>query len=152
MAYKAWLCSEYFSATQSQCYHRIPCQQYCLEVQASCPFVLPDNGHLVYGGLSSFICTGLLAKQVGSVGPECCDVRWSDYRSAMQAACGGSLAPRRTSQPASAAARLHGNRVRLCVLVLILLHTVVTFSTVTNHSGVSLEALASMEDNSAREE
>ncbi|NXF69351.1 F155B protein, partial [Ciccaba nigrolineata] len=55
---KAWLCSEYFNVTQQQCRHRIPCKQYCLEVQTRCPFVLPDNDELIYGGLPGFICTG----------------------------------------------------------------------------------------------
>lgn len=44
--------------TQQQCRHRIPCKQYCLEVQTRCPFVLPDNDELIYGGLPGFICTG----------------------------------------------------------------------------------------------
>ncbi|NXT41019.1 F155B protein, partial [Pelecanoides urinatrix] len=56
--YKAWLCSEYFNVTQQQCRQRIPCKQYCLEVQTRCPFVLPDNDELIYGGLPGFICTG----------------------------------------------------------------------------------------------
>lgn len=44
--------------TQQQCRQRIPCKQYCLEVQTRCPFVLPDNDELIYGGLPGFICTG----------------------------------------------------------------------------------------------
>ncbi|KAM6446523.1 NALCN channel auxiliary factor 1 isoform 2-T2 [Liasis olivaceus] len=56
--YKAWLCSQYFEVTQSHCNHTIPCKQYCLEVQTRCPFILPDNDDVIYGGLSSFICTG----------------------------------------------------------------------------------------------
>ncbi|KAL6033514.1 hypothetical protein STEG23_016331, partial [Scotinomys teguina] len=56
--YKAWLCSEYFSVTQQECQHWVPCKQYCLEVQTRCPFILPDNEEMVYGGLPGFICTG----------------------------------------------------------------------------------------------
>lgn len=40
------------------CSNRIPCRKYCLEVQQRCPFILPDNDELIYGGSPSFICTG----------------------------------------------------------------------------------------------
>ncbi|XP_029113562.1 NALCN channel auxiliary factor 2 isoform X2 [Scleropages formosus] len=159
VVYKAWLCSEFFNVTQSQCHHRIPCKQYCLEVQTRCPFVLPDNDDLVYGGLSSFICTGLLENHLTNAEPECCDVRWRGCDPAGEGPYGTSApppgsatGPRRSSQAASAAARLYSSRFKLCVLVLILLHTVVTFSAVADHSGVSLEALRPMEESSAREE
>ncbi|XP_066570835.1 NALCN channel auxiliary factor 2 [Amia ocellicauda] len=157
--YKAWLCSEYFNATQSQCHHRIPCKQYCLEVQTRCPFVLPDNDDLVYGGLSSFICTGLLENHLTNAEPECCDVRWSSCDPSVDGVCNASTkfmdstpSHHRSSLPVSAAARLCNSRLKLCVLVLILLHTVVTFSTIQNNGGVSLEALTAMEDSSTREE
>ncbi|XP_048197060.1 NALCN channel auxiliary factor 1 isoform X2 [Perognathus longimembris pacificus] len=58
IVYKAWLCSQYFEVTQFNCRKTIPCKQYCLEVQTRCPFILPDNDEVIYGGLSSFICTG----------------------------------------------------------------------------------------------
>ncbi|KAF0026553.1 hypothetical protein F2P81_021290, partial [Scophthalmus maximus] len=58
MVYKPWLCSQYFQTTQMHCSKRIPCGQYCLEVQQRCPFVLPDNDDLIHGGSPSFICTG----------------------------------------------------------------------------------------------
>ncbi|KAG9340942.1 hypothetical protein JZ751_020135 [Albula glossodonta] len=158
--YKAWLCSEYFSVTQWQCPHRIPCKQYCLEVQTKCPFVLPDNDDLVYGGLSSFICTGLLEEDhMRDGGPECCDVRWNGCNSG---ACdesanqrGSSPWQRRSSRPVSGAPRLGGGagRLRLCMLVLILLQTVVTFSAVQDNGGVAMETLAPLEEGSgAREE
>ncbi|XP_035460480.1 NALCN channel auxiliary factor 1 isoform X2 [Scophthalmus maximus] len=57
MVYKPWLCSQYFQTTQMHCSKRIPCGQYCLEVQQRCPFVLPDNDDLIHGGSPSFICT-----------------------------------------------------------------------------------------------
>ncbi|KAJ8394413.1 hypothetical protein AAFF_G00046240 [Aldrovandia affinis] len=161
--YKAWLCSEFFSATHRQCHHRIPCKQYCLEVQKKCPFVLPDNDDLVYGGLSSFICTGLLEEDhVTDGGEECCDVRWAGCNGV--AGCNASADPRgpspwqrRSSGPVSAAARLGGGaggggRRRLCVLVLILLQTVVSFSAAQNNGGITMETLAPLEEGSAREE
>lgn len=58
MVYKPWLCSQYFQATQRHCSKRIPCAQYCLEVQQRCPFILPDNDDFIHGGNPSFICTG----------------------------------------------------------------------------------------------
>uniref|UniRef100_A0A663LPC1 Family with sequence similarity 155 member B n=1 Tax=Athene cunicularia TaxID=194338 RepID=A0A663LPC1_ATHCN len=131
--YKAWLCSEYFNVTQQQCRHRIPCKQYCLEVQTRCPFVLPDNDELIYGGLPGFICTG---KEVRG--------------------------PRSPSLlPVSAGSRLGGStRIRLCVLVLMLLHTMVSFSSVHGggggggaaSGGLSLEALPALEESVARDE
>ncbi|XP_067113734.1 NALCN channel auxiliary factor 2 [Osmerus mordax] len=158
--YKAWLCSEYFNATQSQCHHRIPCKQYCLEVQTKCPFVLPDNDDLVYGGLSSFICTGLLEQHLSAAEPECCDVRWAGCASAGEA-CALSQFPgslpgqQRSSPPVSSGPRLCGggsSRMRLCVLVLFLLHTVVSFSSVQSGGALGLEAMLPLEESSAREE
>lgn len=58
MAYKPWLCAQYFPTTQLSCQRKVSCQQYCLEVQQSCPFILPDNDDLIHGGSPSFICTG----------------------------------------------------------------------------------------------
>ncbi|XP_028671346.1 NALCN channel auxiliary factor 2 [Erpetoichthys calabaricus] len=157
--YKAWLCSEYFNVTQSRCLHRIPCKQYCLEVQTSCPFVLPDNDDLVYGGLSSFICTGLLENHLTNAEAECCDVRWGACDPPLDGVFNSSTkfmdsttCHHPSSLPVSAASRLCHSRLKLCVLVLILLHTVVTFSTVQNNGGVSLEALTALEDSSTREE
>ncbi|KAM7365423.1 hypothetical protein PAMP_016349 [Pampus punctatissimus] len=56
-AYKPWLCAQYFPTTQQSCQKKVPCYQYCLEVQQSCPFILPDNDDLIHGGSPSFICT-----------------------------------------------------------------------------------------------
>lgn len=58
MAYKPWLCAQFFPTSQQSCQKKIPCHQYCLEVQQSCPFILPDNDDLIHGGSPSFICTG----------------------------------------------------------------------------------------------
>lgn len=64
IVYKAWLCSQYFEVAQFNCRKTIPCKQYCLEVQTRCPFILPDNDEVIYGGLSSFICTGTVQGRV----------------------------------------------------------------------------------------
>lgn len=64
IVYKAWLCSQYFEVAQFNCRKTIPCKQYCLEVQTRCPFILPDNDEVIYGGLSSFICTGTAQARV----------------------------------------------------------------------------------------
>uniref|UniRef100_A0A8C0ZCV5 Family with sequence similarity 155 member B n=1 Tax=Cyanistes caeruleus TaxID=156563 RepID=A0A8C0ZCV5_CYACU len=129
--YKAWLCSEYFNVTQQQCRQRIPCKQYCLEVQTRCPFVLPDNDELIYGGLPGFICTGK-------------EGRYHQYHQ-----------PHSPSLlPVSAGSRLSSSsRIRLCVLVLMLLHTMVSFSSVHGGAGgLSLEAPPALEESVARDE
>ncbi|XP_076130789.1 NALCN channel auxiliary factor 2 [Alosa pseudoharengus] len=155
--YKAWLCSEYFPTSQQQCLRRIPCKQYCLEVETSCPFVLPDNDDLVYGGLSSFICTGLLEDLDSSGGPECCDVRWSGCDPSMGAACaltqlqGSSPWQPRSWQAVSCASRLCSGRLKLCMLVLILLHTVVSITTVAG-GNAGLDAMVTLEESPVREE
>ncbi|XP_030639144.1 NALCN channel auxiliary factor 2 [Chanos chanos] len=164
--YKAWLCSEFFPAVQRECVRRIPCKQYCLDVQTSCPFILPDNQDLVYGGLPSFICTGLLEDYPANGGLECCDVRWNGCDSAAGAACALSRLPGSWSQQqrssssssssssgaTSGACRLCSSRLKLCVLVLFLLHTVVSITTVQHDNSVALDAVLVLEDGSAREE
>ncbi|XP_069748837.1 NALCN channel auxiliary factor 2-like [Narcine bancroftii] len=156
--YKAWLCSEYFKASQLLCPRRIPCKQYCLEVQARCPFILPDNDDLIYGGLPSFICTGLLENHLTNAEPECCDVRWNTcdlswdkgYNTSTKSM--DSVLHHKSSLPVSTASRLCNSRLKLCVLVLILLHTVVTFSGFQNNSRVDMEAVGALDDNSASED
>uniref|UniRef100_UPI00398F0029 NALCN channel auxiliary factor 2 n=1 Tax=Pristiophorus japonicus TaxID=55135 RepID=UPI00398F0029 len=156
--YKAWLCSEYFNATQFLCPRRIPCKQYCLEVQARCPFILPDNDDLIYGGLPSFICTGLLENHLTNAEPECCDVRWNtcdlpwDKGYNVSTKSMDSMLHHKSSLPVSAASRLCNSRLKLCVLVLILLHTVVTFSGFQNNSRVGMETVSALDDSSASEE
>ncbi|XP_029463138.1 transmembrane protein FAM155B [Rhinatrema bivittatum] len=181
--YKAWLCSEYFNVTQEQCRHRIPCKQYCLEVQTRCPFMLPDNDDLIYGGLPGFICTGLLENQLSNEEAECCDVRWrscdppadSDYNASTKSADSEFYYHPNPSHhqhhhryhhlhhyhhhhhhpsllPVSAGSRLSNSKLRLCVLVLMLLHTMASFSTVQSNNGVSLEALPTLDENMTREE
>lgn len=74
MVYKPWLCSQYFQTSQRQCSKRIPCAQYCLEVQQRCPFILPDNDDLIQGGSPSFICTGTKTKN-----PQCSNTQCSMF-------------------------------------------------------------------------
>ncbi|XP_062998163.1 NALCN channel auxiliary factor 2 [Elgaria multicarinata webbii] len=199
--YKAWLCSEYFNVTQLQCQRRIPCKQYCLEVQTRCPFVLPDNDELIYGGLPGFICTGLLENQLPNQEAKCCDVQWdscdhqpdSNSNASTKSTESESFhsqrhdSPRHQQQqqqqhyhhhhhynlyyhhhqyphphpsllPVSAGSRLSNSKIRLCVLVLMLLHTMVSFSSVHSSGaaaasgGMSLEALPTVEENMARDE
>ncbi|XP_074863778.1 NALCN channel auxiliary factor 2 [Carettochelys insculpta] len=188
--YKAWLCSEYFNVTQQQCRHRIPCKQYCLEVQTRCPFVLPDNDELIYGGLPGFICTGLLENQLSNEEAKCCDVQWdscdhppdSNYNTSPKSTESESFHYQRHDPhlyhhhyhlyhhhhqyhqphppsllPVSAGSRLSNSKIRLCVLVLMLLHTMVSFSSVhssegTTSSGLSLEALPAMDESITRDE
>ncbi|XP_014741459.1 PREDICTED: transmembrane protein FAM155B [Sturnus vulgaris] len=189
--YKAWLCSEYFNVTQQQCRQRIPCKQYCLEVQTRCPFVLPDNDELIYGGLPGFICTGLLENQLPDEEAKCCEVQWdscehppdSNEDTSPKSTASESLhfhrhdphlhhqrqnhyhlyhhhhhqyhQPRSPSLlPVSAGSRLGSSRIRLCVLVLMLLHTMVSFSSVHGGGagGLGLETPPALEESVARDE
>ncbi|XP_047612363.1 NALCN channel auxiliary factor 1 [Phacochoerus africanus] len=153
IVYKAWLCSQYFEVAQLNCRKTIPCKQYCLEVQTRCPFILPDNDEVIYGGLSSFICTGLYETFLTNDEPECCDVRREAtprHPSAGRVDRGGPCP--RTSPPASSATRLCPSRLRLCVLVLILLHTVLTASAAHNATALGLGGIQALEERSASEE
>ncbi|XP_028571152.1 NALCN channel auxiliary factor 2 [Podarcis muralis] len=184
--YKAWLCSEYFNVTQLQCQHRIPCKQYCLEVQTRCPFVLPDNDELIYGGLPGFICTGLLERELPDQEAKCCDVRWDSCDRHLEGYRNASAksepfhdqhhnTPHNHQQrqqqhynlyyhhtqyhhhhpsllPVSAGSRLSNSKIRFCVLVLMLLHTMVSFSSVHSSGGLSLGAYPTMDETLARDE
>ncbi|XP_032992892.1 transmembrane protein FAM155B-like [Lacerta agilis] len=191
--YKAWLCSEYFNVTQLQCQHRIPCNQYCLEVQTRCPFVLPDNGELIYGGLPGFICTGLLESNLPEQEAKCCDMRWDSCNHHPDDSCNTSAKSKSESfhdqrrdiphhhhhvhhhhqqqqhynlyyhhtqyqhqhhpslLPVSAGSHLTSGKIRFCVLVLMLLHTMVSFSSVPSSVGLSLGALPAMDETLTRD-
>ncbi|XP_062862498.1 NALCN channel auxiliary factor 1 [Trichomycterus rosablanca] len=148
--YKHWLCSQYFQTTQMHCSNRIPCRQYCLEVQQRCPFILPDNDELIYGGSPSFICTGLLEDSPSDAEAECCDVRWD---SRPDNSSRGTLkrthpsCQHGTSLSSSANSRLCNSRLKLCLLVLVLLHTVATITASHN-----LSTISTLEENSTNEE
>ncbi|XP_059198792.1 NALCN channel auxiliary factor 1 [Centropristis striata] len=157
MVYKPWLCSQYFQTTQIHCSKRIPCGQYCLEVQQRCPFVLPDNDDLIHGGSPSFICTGLLEDYPSGVDPaaECCDVRWDlkvDNRSRGTLKRTHPPCQHRTSLSSSAACRLCNSRLKLCLLVLVLLHTVASLTASHNATGLGLPAITPLEESPANEE
>ncbi|XP_068457894.1 NALCN channel auxiliary factor 1 [Clinocottus analis] len=157
MVYKPWLCSQYFQTTQLHCSKRIPCGQYCLEVQKRCPFILPDNEDLIHGGSPSFICTGLLEDAPSGVDPaaECCDVWWDssvDNRSRGTLKRTHPPCQHRTSLSSSAACRLCNSRLKLCLLVLVLLHTVASLTASHNATGLGLSAITPLEESPANEE
>ncbi|RVE57859.1 hypothetical protein OJAV_G00203510 [Oryzias javanicus] len=157
MVYKPWLCSQYFQTTQMHCSNRIPCGQYCLEVQQRCPFILPDNDDLIHGGSPSFICTGLLEDHPSGVDPDakCCDVRWdlkADNRSRGTLKRTHPPCQHRTSLSSSAACRLCNSRLKLCLLVLVLLHTVASLTASHNATGLGLPAISPLEESPANEE
>ncbi|KAM9343366.1 NALCN channel auxiliary factor 1 [Pholidichthys leucotaenia] len=157
MVYKPWLCSQYFQTSQMHCTNRIPCSQYCLEVQQRCPFVLPDNDDLIHGGNPSFICTGLLEDYPSGMDPnaECCDVRWdlkADNRSRGTLKRTHPPCQHRTSLSSSAACRLCNSRLKLCLLVLVLLHTVASLTASHNATGLGLPAITPLEESPANEE
>ncbi|CAI5799372.1 Hypothetical predicted protein [Podarcis lilfordi] len=190
--YKAWLCSEYFNVTQLQCQHRIPCKQYCLEVQTRCPFVLPDNDELIYGGLPGFICTGLLESNLPEQEAKCCDMLWDSCNHHPDDSCNTSAKSIESESfhdqlrdiphhhhhvhqqrqqhynlyyhhtqyqhqhhpsllPVSAGSHLSSGKIRFCVLVLMLLHTMVSFSSVPSSTGLSLGALPAMDETLTRD-
>nr|KAF6368385.1 family with sequence similarity 155 member A [Myotis myotis] len=153
IVYKAWLCSQYFEVSQLNCRKTIPCKQYCLEVQTRCPFILPDNDEVIYGGLSSFICTGLYETFLTNDEPECCDVRRQEQKNnPSKGMVDNSGSCHRTSLTVSSATRLCNSRLKLCVLVLILLHTVLTASAAQNTTALSFGGINTLEESSANEE
>ncbi|GLD64847.1 transmembrane protein FAM155A [Lates japonicus] len=156
MAYKPWLCAQYFPTTQQSCQKKVPCHQYCLEVQQSCPFILPDNDDLIHGGSPSFICTGLLREHPSDSEAECCDVRWD---SKMDNPSGGTLKrtasscqPEGASVTSAATPRLCSGRLKICLLALVLLHTVIIISASHNSTLVGMAAIFSPEESASNEE
>ncbi|KAI3366063.1 hypothetical protein L3Q82_009890 [Scortum barcoo] len=155
-AYKPWLCAQYFPTTQQSCQKTVPCHQYCLEVQQSCPFILPDNDDLIHGGSPSFICTGLLEDHLSDSEAECCDVRWD---SKMDNPSGGTLKrtasscqPEGASVTSAATPRLCSGRLKICLLALVLLHTVIIISASHNSTLVGVAAIFSPEESASNEE
>ncbi|XP_028811289.1 transmembrane protein FAM155A [Denticeps clupeoides] len=152
VVYKSWLCSQYFQTSQSSCHQKILCERYCLEVQQSCPFILPDNDDLIHGGTPSFICTGLGGLQP-SPDAECCDVRWDsepDSHSRGTLKWTHPSCEHRNSVTTSGAPRLGHGRLKLCLLVLALLHTVATITAA--HNATALVAVFPLEDHAPQEE
>ncbi|XP_067349824.1 NALCN channel auxiliary factor 1 isoform X1 [Channa argus] len=156
MAYKPWLCAQYFPTTQQSCQKKVPCHQYCLEVQQSCPFILPDNDDLIHGGSPSFICTGLLGDHPSDNEAECCDVRWDSKTDNLS---GGTLKrtaslcqPEGASVTSAATPRLCSGRLKICLLALVLLHTVIIISASHNSTLVGVADIFSPEESASNEE
>uniref|UniRef100_A0A3Q3WAA2 Uncharacterized protein n=1 Tax=Mola mola TaxID=94237 RepID=A0A3Q3WAA2_MOLML len=156
MAYKPWLCAQFFPTSQQSCQRKVPCHQYCLEVQQSCPFILPDNDDLIHGGTPSFICTGLLGDHLSDNEAECCDVRWD---SKMDHPSGGTLKrtassclPEEASVTSAAAPRLCSGRLKICLLALVLLHTVIFISASHNSTSVGVAAIFWPEESASNDE
>uniref|UniRef100_A0A1A8EP33 Family with sequence similarity 155, member A n=2 Tax=Nothobranchius korthausae TaxID=1143690 RepID=A0A1A8EP33_9TELE len=156
MAYKPWLCAQYFPSIQQSCQRKRPCHQYCLEVQQSCPFILPDNDDLIHGGNPSFICTGLLGDHPSDSEAECCDVRWDTK---MDSPSGSTLKktvsscqPEGASATSAATQRLCSGRLKICLLALVLLHTVIIISASHNSTLLNVVAIFSPEEGTSTEE
>lgn len=99
--------------------------------------------------------TGLYDNYPTSAEPECCDVRWGllpDYQSKGTIKTSDSMMCHRTSLTVSSASRLCNSRLKLCVLVLILLHTVLTVSAAQNSTDLGFGGITTLEENSTNEE
>lgn len=130
-AYKWWLCAQFFPHTAPSCSHTVPCVQSCLQVQQSCPYILPDNEDLIHGGSPSFICTGLMSDGALDSEARCCDVRWDPPSPSAPPSPLGTV--KRTASPScqqqGAPVSSACPRLKLCpLLALALLHTVLLIS------------------------
>lgn len=109
------------------------------------PFILPVH-FLHPAGLSETFLT--------NDEPECCDVRREEQSNNPSKGTveksGGSC--HRTSLTVSSATRLCNSRLKLCVLVLILLHTVLTASAAQNATALSFRGVNPLEERSTNEE
>lgn len=100
---------------------------------------------------------GLLEDYPSGVDPdaECCDVRWDlrvDNRSWDTLKRTHPPCQHRTSLSSSAACRLCNSRLKLCLLVLVLLHTVASLTASHNATGLGLPAITPLEESPANEE
>lgn len=100
---------------------------------------------------------GLLENHPSGVDPdaECCDVRWDlkvENRSRRTLKRTHPSCQHRTSLSSSAACRLCNSRLKLCLLVLVLLHTVASLTASHNATGIGLPAITSLEESPANEE
>lgn len=105
----------------------------------------------------SEIFSGLLEDFPSGVDPdaECCDVRWDlkvDNRSRGTLKRTHPPCQHRNSLSSSAACRLCNSRLKLCLLVLVLLHTVASLTASHNATGLGLPTIAPLEDSPANEE
>ncbi|XP_033834144.1 NALCN channel auxiliary factor 1-like [Periophthalmus magnuspinnatus] len=129
MAYKWWLCAQFFPDTSPSCGQTVPCGTSCLQVQQSCPFILPDNEDLIHGGSPSFICTGLVSDSEA----RCCDVRWDPPSPPPSPLPSSHATLQRTASPScehqGAWLSSASPRLKLCpLLVLVILHSVLLLS------------------------
>lgn len=98
---------------------------------------------------------GLLEDHPSGVDAECCDVRWDlkvENRSRGTLKRTHPSCQHRTSLSSSAACRLCNSRLKLCLLVLVLLHTVASLTASHNATGIGLPAITSLEETPANEE
>ncbi|ELK24953.1 Transmembrane protein FAM155A [Myotis davidii] len=85
--------------------------------------------------------------------PECCDVRRQEQKNnPSKGTVDNSGSCHRTSLTVSSATRLCNSRLKLCVLVLILLHSVLTASAAQNTTALSFGGINTLEESSANEE
>lgn len=103
--------------------------------------------------LSFYLSSGLLENADNTKHePQCCDVRWELKFNECSHSTFKRTHPSRqhTSATTSGAPRLSQGRLKLCLLVLVLLHTVATMTAVQNST--CLAAIFPLEDNAPREE
>lgn len=105
----------------------------------------------------STLTSGLHEDHPSGVDPdaECCDVRWdleAENRSRGALKRTHPSCQHRTSLSSSAACRLCNSRLKLCLLVLVLLHTVASLTASHNATGIGLPAITSLEESPANEE
>ncbi|XP_061641678.1 NALCN channel auxiliary factor 1-like [Phyllopteryx taeniolatus] len=155
-AYKPWLCAQYFPTTQQSCQRKVSCHQYCLQVQQSCPFIQPDNDDLIHGGSPSFICTGRLREHPSESKAECCDVRWDSNVDGPSGETlkrtASSCRPKGASVTSTATPRLCSGRLKICLLALVLLHTVIIISASHNSTSVGVVVTFSPEKSASNED
>lgn len=100
--------------------------------------------------------SGLLVDHQSDSEAECCDVRWD---SRMDNPSGGTLKrtasscqPEGASVTSAATPRLCSGRLKICLLALVLLHTVIFISTSHNSTSVGVTAIFSPEESASSDE
>ena len=99
---------------------------------------------------------GLLGDHLSDNEAECCDVRWD---SKMDHPSGGTLKrtassclPEEVSVTSAAASRLCSGRLKICLLALVLLHTVIFISASHNSTSVGVAAIFWPEESTSSDE
>lgn len=111
------------------------------------------SGNLLCVSCFSCVFSGLLENGDNTKHePQCCDVRWELKFNECSDSTFKRTHPSRqhTSATTSGAPRLNQGRLKLCLLVLVLLHTVATMTAVQNST--CLATIFPLEDNAPREE